>query len=66
VLGEDAFGVVDRHRVAGELDHLGAEFDVQIVQRGALEVGGHRSCSPEGPHTTASQHGGLALAVRFT
>ena len=42
VLGQDAVRVVDRHLVARERHHLGAELDMQIVQRGVPEVGdGH-------------------------
>jgi hypothetical protein len=66
VLGNDAAGVVDRHLVAGELDHLGAEFEVQRVERGLQEFGcGHAHLRGHfGP--THSERVGDALSVRFT
>ena len=39
VLGHHAGGVLDRHVVAGEGHHLGAEFDMQRVQRGLVQRG---------------------------
>jgi len=37
VFGEDPGGEGDRHLVAGERHQLGAEFDVQCVQRGVQQ-----------------------------
>ena len=71
VLGQDAGGVLDRHVVAGEGHHAGAEFEVQRVQRRALEFAGGR-CDVghgetfKGVETTPLYAGGGALAVRFT
>jgi hypothetical protein len=39
VLGHHAGGVLHRHGVAGEGHHAGAEFDMQVVQRGTLQQG---------------------------
>ena len=49
VLGHHAGGVLDRHVVAGEGHHLGAQFEVQRVQGGLVQgrvqvlIGGHVS-----------------------
>ena len=40
VLGHQAGGVLHRHRIAGEGHHAGAEFHVQGVQRGLLQIVG--------------------------
>ena len=37
VLGHDAGGILHRHLPSGERHHLGAEGDVDVVERGALE-----------------------------
>jgi hypothetical protein len=37
VLGGDPGRVLNRHFVAGKRDHLGAQRDVDVVERGALE-----------------------------
>jgi hypothetical protein len=42
VLGQDAV-VLDRHVVAGELDHASAERDVRVVEGGASSCVGHGS-----------------------
>ena len=45
MLGEDARRILHRHRIAGEGHHAGAEFEVQVVERGLEQVGGHRGLS---------------------
>ena len=41
VLAHDAHGVLDRHFPAGEVDHLAAKLDVQVIKRGAFGCVGH-------------------------
>ena len=62
VLGDDSGGVHERHLPAGEVDHLGAESDVTIVERGPQESR-HRapplvtSAVPSTPKSTPRERG---------
>jgi hypothetical protein len=66
VFGNDAARVVDRHVVAGERHHLGAQFHMQGMQGGLQQIGsGHVSLRGHSG-TNALSIRWDALAVRFT